>query len=198
MRGDFVYLASRSPRRAELLRQLGVGFRVVSAPVDEAVLADESPQHYVQRLARAKAEAALPAVAGESQAPLLAADTAVVVDDTILGKPQNREHGLAMLARLAGRSHRVLSAVALWTPAGLREALSTSEVRFRAIARAEAEAYWDTGEPADKAGGYAIQGYAAVFIEWLQGSYSGVMGLPLYETAKLLRQAGLEVMMKHS
>lgn len=101
-----------------------------------------------------------------------------------------------MLARLAGRSHQVLSAVALWTADGLLEALSTSEVRFRDLAPAEAEAYWDTGEPADKAGGYAIQGLGAVFITGLVGSYSGVMGLPLFETAELLRQAGLEIMMK--
>ena len=124
----------------------------------------------------------------------LAADTSVAVDGVILGKPVDPEAGLAMLAQLSGRSHQVLSAVALRLPAGLRQALSVSRVTFRAIAPAEARAYWDTGEPAGKAGGYAIQGRGALFIERLEGSYSGVMGLPLYETAQLLAQAGLQIL----
>lgn len=194
MNGNFVYLASRSPRRAELLQQLGLSFEIVVEPVDERILADESPQRYVRRVAHDKAMAAVPKLASRPPAPLIAADTAVVVDGMILGKPRDREDALAMLGRLAGRSHQVLSAVALWTPKGVLEALSISEVRFRDIAPDEAEAYWNTGEPADKAGGYAIQGRGAIFIAQLTGSYSGVMGLPLFETAELLRQAGLEVL----
>lgn len=194
----FVYLASQSPRRAELLRQLGLKFEVVTAPVEEYVLPDESPEQYVQRVARDKAQAAVQKLSGAPQALLLAADTEVVVDGVVLGKPGNREQGLAMLSRLAGRSHQVLSAVALWTPAGIRQALSVSGVQFRDINAAEAAAYWDTGEPADKAGGYAIQGLGAVFITQLAGSYSGVMGLPLYETAELLRGAGLDVLTKQA
>ncbi|HET7396317.1 MAG TPA: nucleoside triphosphate pyrophosphatase [Gammaproteobacteria bacterium] len=196
MKNSFIYLASQSPRRAELLRQLGLDFEIVTAPVDENVRPAESPEHYVRRVAHDKAMAAVRTFGGSPPAPLLAADTSVVVGNRILGKPHDRGEGLAMLARLAGRSHQVLSAVALWTADGLLEALSTSEVRFRDLAPAEAEAYWDTGEPADKAGGYAIQGLGAVFITGLVGSYSGVMGLPLFETAELLRQAGLEIMMK--
>lgn len=192
----FIYLASQSPRRAELLRQLGLEFEIVTAPVEECVLPDESPEQYVQRVARDKADAAVRKLSGRPQALLLAADTEVVVDRVVLGKPGNREEGLAMLGRLAGRSHHVLSAVALWTPAGLKQALSVSRVQFREISAAEAAAYWDTGEPADKAGGYAIQGLGAVFVKQLAGSYSGVMGLPLFETAELLSQAGLSVLGK--
>jgi septum formation protein len=190
----FIHLASQSPRRAELLRQLGVSFEVLTVNVDETVHAGELPADCALRLARAKADAAARTLVGKITQPILAADTLVVVDGMILGKPRDREDALAMLGRLAGRSHQVLSAVALWTPEGVLEALSISEVRFRDIAPAEAEAYWNTGEPADKAGGYAIQGRGAIFITQLAGSYSGVMGLPLFETAKLLRQAGLEVL----
>ncbi|MGH8401356.1 MAG: Maf family protein, partial [Gammaproteobacteria bacterium] len=183
-----------SPRRAELLRQLGLKFEIVAVPVDENVLSDEAPEQYVRRLARAKAEAALRKFPDRPLAPLLAADTAVVVDGAILGKPRDRADGLAMLARLAGRRHQVLSALALWTPGGLDQALNSTEVHFRDIASAEAEAYWETGEPADKAGGYAIQGYGAVFVAKIIGSYSGVMGLPLFETSQLLLQAGVDVL----
>lgn len=192
----FIHLASRSPRRAELLRQLGVAFEIAAADVDETPLPGEVPQEYVRRLARDKADAALRALPNAPVAPLLAADTAVAVDTAILGKPRDRVHAVDMLLRLAGRSHHVLSALALWTPAGMCTALSLSEVRFRAITRDEAQAYWETGEPADKAGGYAIQGRGALFVEHLSGSYSGVMGLPLFETAQLLRDAGMEVLMR--
>jgi septum formation protein len=123
--------------------------------------------------------------------PVLAADTVVVIDELILGKPASAAEGVAMLERLAGRAHEVLTAVALAANDGLAFRLSASEVRFRALSRAECRAYWDTGEPHDKAGGYAVQGRGAVFIESLNGSYSGVMGLPLYETAELLRAAGV-------
>lgn len=188
---DFVYLASGSPRRRELLQQIGVPFRVVGAAVDEAVWSGETPAAYVARLAAAKAglgwERSRDAIGG----PVLAADTSVVLDAKILGKPVDREDAEAMLRQLSGRTHEVLTAVALRTASGLRSRISRSEVTFRRIAAAEARAYWETGEPCDKAGAYAIQGRAAVFIAELRGSYSGVMGLPLFETAELLCEAGV-------
>ncbi|MGH9351160.1 MAG: Maf family protein [Terriglobia bacterium] len=191
-----IYLASQSPRRVELLRQLGVCFEIVNAAVDESVQHGESPDRYVLRVARAKVEAALAVLSGKADRPLLSADTAVTLDGHILGKPRDRADGLAMLARLSGRTHQVLSGLALWTPYGLRQALSTSTVTFRVITPKEAVVYWDSGEPADKAGAYAIQGRGTVFIERLEGSYSGVMGLPLYETAQLLRSAGIEILLE--
>lgn len=189
-----LYLASQSPRRAELLRQLGLEFRIVVVPVDESVHAGEAPVDYVRRVAREKAAAAAANIPHRDDAVLLAADTSVVVDDDVLGKPADRNAYLDMIARLAGRSHLVMSAIALWTPAGVEEALSLSEVWFRDITPAEAAAYWETGEPADKAGGYAIQGRAALFVERLAGSYSGVVGLPLFETAQLLQKHGVPVL----
>jgi len=187
-------LASQSPRRAQLLRQLGLDFDVVSVNVDEIPHPDESADRYVLRLARAKLEAAMARPGRNPPVPVLAADTAVTLDGQILGKPRDRNEGLEMLARLSGRTHRVLSAVALQANGALASALSISRVRFRAIEPEEIAAYWDTGEPADKAGAYAIQGYGAVFVEHLEGSYSGVVGLPLYETAQLLRAAGVEIL----
>ena len=188
---DFVYLASGSPRRRELLQQIGVPFRVVGAAVDEAVWSGEVPAAYVARLAAAKAELGWERNRDAIDGPVLAADTSVVLDAKILGKPADREEAEAMLRQLSGRTHEVLTAVALRTVDGLRSRISRSEVTFRRIAAAEARAYWDTGEPCDKAGAYAIQGRAAVFIAELRGSYSGVMGLPLFETAELLSEAGL-------
>jgi septum formation protein len=192
MAGDFIYLASASPRRRQLLEQLGLRFEVIPAEVDETVALGEAPADYVRRLARDKAEAGV-ARLGRASSPVLAADTAVVLDGAILGKPRDREDGLAMLARLSGRSHHVLSAVALVSRGKLELALSESRVVFRSLLPQEAEAYWETGEPRDKAGGYGIQGLGAVFLERLEGSYSGVMGLPLSETADLLRWAGIGV-----
>ena len=188
---DFVYLASGSPRRRELLQQIGVPFRVVGAAVDESVRSGEAPAAYVARLAAAKADVGWERNRGAIDGPVLAADTSVVLDAKILGKPADREDAEAMLRQLSGRTHEVLTAVALRTVNGLRSRLSRSEVTFRRIAAAEARAYWETGEPCDKAGAYAIQGRAAVFIAELRGSYSGVMGLPLFETAELLSEAGL-------
>jgi len=188
---DFVYLASGSPRRRELLQQIGVPFRVVGAAVDEAVWSGEVPAAYVARLAAAKAELGWERNRDAIDGPVLAADTSVVLDAKILGKPADREEAEAMLRQLSGRTHEVLTAVALRTVNGLRSRISRSEVTFRRIAAAEARAYWETGEPCDKAGAYAIQGRAAVFIAELRGSYSGVMGLPLFETAELLSEAGL-------
>lgn len=187
-----IYLASVSPRRRELLRQIGVAYRLLPITVDETPLPDEIPDAYVARLARAKAEAGARALGRRKKpAPVLGADTAVVVDGAILGKPADRAEGLAMLACLSGREHRVLSAVALATTQ--REAIKVQEsrVRFRELSPTECTAYWDSGEPWDKAGGYGIQGRAAAFIVELRGSYSGVMGLPLFETAELLREFGI-------
>jgi septum formation protein len=191
MSQDFVYLASGSPRRRELLQQIGVSFRVVGTQVDEAVLPGEAPAGYVMRLAAAKADAGWERSGDASRVPVLAADTAVVLDGRILGKPADRQDAEGMLWQLAGRTHEVLTAVALRSASGLQSRVSRSEVTFRDIAAAEVQAYWETGEPRDKAGAYAIQGRAAIFIADLRGSYSGVMGLPLFETAQLLGEAGL-------
>jgi septum formation protein len=188
MSPKFVYLASASPRRQELLRQIGVPFRVIGANVDESVRSGETAARYVARLAAAKVEAGSRSA---QDAPVLAADTAVLLDRDILGKPADRQQAMQMLLSLSGRSHRVLTAVALRTVSGLTLRISQSLVRFRPIDPSEASAYWDTGEPRDKAGGYAIQGAAAVFVAELRGSYSGVMGLPLFQTAELLQAAGI-------
>ena len=188
---DFIYLASGSPRRRELLRQIGVSFRVIGAELDETTRAGESAAAYVSRLAEAKAAVGWEGCRDLGAAPVLAADTAVVLDGEILGKPADMKAAMAMLLRLSGRAHEVLTGVALRTAAGLELKVSRSLVSFRTVDPGEARAYWDTGEPRDKAGAYAIQGYAAVFIADLKGSYSGVMGLPLFETAELLRAAGV-------
>ena len=187
---DFVYLASGSPRRRELLQQIGVSFRVVGMAVDEAVWPDETPLAYVTRLAAAKADAGWERSRDAHRVPVLAADTAVVLDGKILGKPADRQDAEDMLGQLSGRTHEVLTAIALRTASGFQTRVSRSEVTFRSITAAEAGAYWETAEPSDKAGGYAIQGRGAIFITDLRGSYSGVMGLPLFETAELLRDAG--------
>ncbi|HEX5459319.1 MAG TPA: Maf family protein [Steroidobacteraceae bacterium] len=183
-----ICLASMSPRRRELLAQIGVPHKIVAADVDEAFLPGESPADYVARLARLKA--ATVRQRGEPL-PVLAADTTVVVEGSVHGKPADRADGLAMLAALSGRTHQVLTAVALATGKDVTLRVNCTSVRFRDLGRAEMEAYWATGEPRDKAGGYAIQGYGAVFVAALSGSYSGVMGLPLLETAELLRAAGI-------
>jgi len=181
-------LASASPRRRALLAQIGVAHVVRSANLDETPKPRESPRDYVARVAAAKACAIWSA---DAALPVLGADTTVVVDGAMFGKPRGRAHGLAMLASLSAREHEVLSAVALADARGVAIAVSASTVRFRALSAAECCAYWDSGEPQDKAGAYAIQGLAAAFIESLHGSYSGVMGLPLFETAALLNAAGV-------
>jgi septum formation protein len=191
MSQDFVYLASGSPRRRELLQQIGVAFRVVGMTVDEAVWPGEAPLGYVARLAAAKAEAGWDRSRDAHEVPVLAADTAVVLDGRILGKPADREDAEGMLRQLSGRTHEVLTAIALRTAQGVQSRISRSEVTFRSMGAAEARAYWETGEPSDKAGAYAIQGCGAIFIAELRGSYSGVMGLPLFETAELLQKAGV-------
>ena len=181
-------LASVSPRRRELLERVGVAHVVSAADIDETVQPGEAPADYVVRMACAKARAVR---ARHTGLPVLAADTTVVVDGVILAKPRDRADGIAMLGRLSGRTHQVLTAVALATASGIASRLSVSEVRMRAVSPEEGAAYWETGEPRDKAGGYAIQGRGALFIEHLSGSFSGVMGLPLYETGQLLAEAGI-------
>jgi septum formation protein len=193
-----LYLASSSPRRRELLAQLGVDIEVVSQDVSESRLGGESPESYVERLALEKARAGLGGFGDKSFCPVLGADTAVVVDGEVMGKPVDKSDALAMLGQLSGRSHRVLSAVAVVGRDDLGQdrqdvRVSESRVVFRVITQQECEAYWDTGEPLDKAGAYAIQGLAALFIKRIEGSYSGVMGLPLFETGELLQQFGIEI-----
>ena len=182
-------LASQSPRRAELLRQIGIGFQCTPADIDEIPLGKETAEAYVRRMAIEKARAIH---ALHPQAVVLGSDTAVVLDEHILGKPEDKAHGIAMLLQLAGHTHRVLTGVAV-VHKRIEYCLSRSQVRFRSIDRKEASRYWDSGEPRDKAGGYAIQGLGAVFVEHIEGSYSGIMGLPLFETAELLGSAGLDV-----
>lgn len=191
-------LGSASPRRSELLRQIGVPHCVRSVDLDETALPGEAPADYVLRLAAAKALAVQAAriAAGAQSLPVLGADTTVTIDGAVLGKPQDTTELVAMFAQLGGREHEVLSAVAVATRDAdgapqVRTRLSRTRVRFRAIAPGEAETYWATGEPRDKAGGYGIQGLGAVFVESIEGSYSGVVGLPLAETAALLREAGV-------
>jgi len=188
-----LYLASKSPRRATLLRQIGVEFEVLSVNVDEAMLAAETPVEYARRLATEKARAGWHTLIPGKQRPVLGADTIVIAADSVLGKPAGREEGVAMLLALSGATHEVISAVAL---AGDQETVCSqcSRVTFRTLTPRECEAYWDSGEPRDKAGAYAIQGLAAMFISRLEGSYSGVMGLPLYETTELLRTFGIVVL----
>jgi len=182
-------LASASPRRRELLAQIGVPHVIVPAEVDEARLPGEPPREYVLRLAREKAVSVRSR--RPSEQPVLAADTAVVLEESVLGKPRDEQDALEMLGALGGRTHQVLTAVALAAGGALATALSESTVRLRVVTEAERTAYWRLGEPRDKAGAYAIQGLGAVFVEHLSGSYSGVMGLPLFETAQLLEAAGI-------
>jgi septum formation protein len=185
---DRIQLASASPRRSQLLRQIGVAHVVRPADVEESRRAGESPRHYVLRLAREKAAAGIAMGVGM---PVLAADTTVAIGEEIFGKPLDEEDGIRMLTALSGRSHDVLTAVALASAGRLETAISETRVTFRALSAAECRDYWASGEPVDKAGAYAIQGFGAVFIARLEGSYSGVMGLPLCETAALLDSAGV-------
>ncbi|MBK5929878.1 septum formation protein Maf [Halochromatium salexigens] len=206
-----LYLASSSPRRRELLAQLGLRPGIVVADTDETPAPDETPAAYVTRIAQAKARAGWATLTEPVRRPLLAADTAVVVDDHILGKPVDAERALQMLALLSGQSHVVLTAVSvLSATAGSgqrhepgacatsgqalreRQVLVRTEVSMRPITRNEALAYWASGEPRDKAGAYAVQGRGAIFVEAISGSYSNVVGLPLFETARLLREHGID------
>jgi septum formation protein len=187
-----IYLASRSSRRQELLGQIGVRFDVMALDVDEAVRGGESPRAYVERLAREKAEAGWRRVERENlpRAPVLGADTTVAVEGRILGKPADRREAAAMLDALSGRLHEVLTAIAVRFGARAESAVSVSEVRFRTLSQDDIAGYVATGEWQDKAGAYGIQGQAARFVAELRGSFSGVVGLPLYETAQLLERIG--------
>ena len=184
-----LHLASSSPRRREILAALQLEISVVKVDVDETQSAGETPTDMVLRLAIAKVEAAVVNTGNL----VLGADTAVVIDGRALGKPADEADCLAMLDALSGRGHKVLTGVALRGPNGMSTALSETDVYFREISRDEALAYWQSGEPHDKAGAYAIQGLGGVFVERIEGSYSGVVGLPVFETVVLLRKAGLDV-----
>jgi septum formation protein len=186
-----LHLASRSPRRSELLARLGLDFGVLALDVPELRAPGEPTEDYVRRVAREKAGAGLLQVLGNPDALVLGADTEVVLDDEVFGKPADAGEAAAMLRRLSGRTHRVLSAVSLVSRDREAQALSVSEVRFGELDDAAIDAYVASGEPEGKAGGYAVQGRAQAFIAHLSGSHSGVMGLPLYETARLLRQFGV-------
>jgi len=186
-----IWLASASPRRSALLQQIGIGHTVRPVDLDEHSLDGETPAQYVLRLAQAKAQALWSVLAGPDRQPVLGSDTTVALGDDILAKPVDRDDGLRMLRRLSGQTHQVYTAVALRHAAGCEVRLSVSDVSMRTLSDAEIAAYWDTGEPADKAGAYGIQGRAAVFIERIAGSYSGIVGLPLFETGELLRMIGI-------
>ena len=181
-----ILLASASPRRAELLRQVGIAHAVRPVDVDESVRPDEAPAAYVLRLAEAKAAALWWQLKPEERRPVLAADTTVALEGEIFGKPATLAEARAMLGRLSGRTHAVHTAIALLHAQGSAARVSSSTVTFRELTPAEIDWYWHTGEPADKAGGYAVQGRAAAFISHIAGSYSGIMGLPLFETWELL------------
>jgi septum formation protein len=178
-------LASQSPRRASLLQQMGLDFEVQPADVDEAPLPDEDAIHYVDRLAKTKAQSQWRAGFVH-----LGADTIVVLDGELLGKPRDERHAAQMLMRLAGRSHQVATGVAVFDGEQLLSEVVMTTVTFRSIDSQDAESYWATGEPADKAGGYALQGIGGVFVTTIDGSYSNVIGLPLAETEQLLAAIG--------
>ncbi|SDF94594.1 MULTISPECIES: nucleoside triphosphate pyrophosphatase [unclassified Duganella] len=196
-----IYLASKSPRRRELLRQVGIDFELLllrsdgprGPDVTEEVLPGEAPLDYVARVAKEKAVCAAELVVKRRMAPrpVLSADTTVTIDGAILGKPANAAEATAMLQQLSGRTHQVLTAIAVQTASFSAQITQVSEVRFGVLSPAAIAAYCASSEPYDKAGGYGIQGPAAQFIEHISGSHSGIMGLPIYETVQLLRQAGL-------
>ncbi len=198
-----IYLASRSPRRRELLKQIGVNFGTLllreaaprGADMAEVVLPGEAPADYTRRIAVVKAEMGRARLLERrlTELPVLAADTAVVLGERIFGKPENVAHAKEMLRALSGQTHQVLTAVAVAAQNGIQVSISSSAVRFRDISEHEIHRYLAVGEALDKAGGYAIQGMAAVFIAEISGSYSGVMGLPLFETAQLLQESGVEI-----
>lgn len=187
-----VHLASASPRRRDILESLGVRFTWGGVDVDEARLSGEAPAEMVIRLARSKASAAVPEL--DPASVVLGADTVVVLGDRLFGKPADRDSGVAMLRSLSGRTHEVLTGVAVVAGGKTSTVLSASEVTFRDIDPEEAGRYWQSGEPADKAGGYAIQGLGAIFVKRLAGSHSGVVGLPIYETAAELARAGVSIL----
>lgn len=188
-------LASASPRRLELLQQLKLSAKVYPVDIDETATINELPREYVLRLALEKARAGRNEMVQQGFAlPVLGSDTIVEIDGKILGKPENSEHAAIMLTKLSGKSHRVHTAVALVSDNGECTEISTSEVEFAELTVDDIRSYVETGEPLDKAGAYAIQGLAAQFVKALHGSYSGVMGLPLYETARVLNACGIKTL----
>ena len=200
-RHNFIYLASQSPRRKQLLEQLGVKFELLlpqaheDAEALENVMPHEKPRAYVQRVTALKLEAALKRLKrqGLEQAPVLCSDTTVALGSKILGRPENAEHAKAMLRQLSGKTHRVLTAVSIGSPRKQCHALSISQVRFDELTKHDIDRYVASQEPMGKAGSYAIQGKAAAFISHISGNYSGIMGLPMFETAGLLREFGFTV-----
>ena len=199
-----IYLTSKSPRRRELLRQIGIEFEILmlregdvrDGAVSEIVLPGEAPEDYVARVAREKAESGAGAVLWRKlpQRPVLASDTIVTLDSLILGKPANMEDAVSTLKLLSGRTHQVLTSVAVMANGQMFEAMQRSEVTFGELSEHTLRAYCALSEPYDKAGGYAVQGYAAQFIERITGSYSGIMGLPLFETTQLLQKTGIKIL----
>jgi len=181
-----IYLASKSPRRQQLLQQIGLQFEIVEVDIDEHWDSKEHPRVYVERVALEKAKAAKAKINTDQSFVIIGADTSVILDDVVLGKTGNNEQAIAMLTQLSGRLHYVYSSVAVVNKTSEKIKTSISRVYFKPLSEEDIESYCKTGEPIGKAGGYAIQGHAAAFIERLDGSYSGVMGLPLYETAELL------------
>ncbi|MDP2286610.1 MAG: Maf family protein [Pseudohongiella sp.] len=191
-------LASASPRRRELLTQIGVSFELIVHDIDESVLPGELPLDYVCRLARAKAMAVAQNQTGINGRPVLGADTIVVVDDQVLGKPRDEQDAHRMLSLLSGRQHEVMSAVCICQGEKSALELSRTKVDFKTLSSTEIHRYWLSGEPTGKAGAYAVQGLGALFIESLQGSYSGVVGLPIFETARLLQSFGITTALDRS
>lgn len=197
----FVYLASQSPRRRQLLEQLGVAYELLlpddseDAEALEVVLPNEAPRAYVQRVTQLKLDTALARMKKRQlpTAPVLCSDTTVALGKTILGKPESNQDAQRMLRTLSGQTHRVLTAVTLGTSRQREQALSISSVRFADMTSAQIKSYADSGEPMGKAGAYAVQGRAAAYIEHISGSYSGIMGLPMFETVQLLRAFGFKV-----
>jgi septum formation protein len=191
-----LYLASQSPRRRELLKQVGVKFRVLVPDVDEEILPREAPTAYVERIARLKAEVTWSRLVarGRILRPVLAADTAVILGRRIFGKPADNTDARAILHALSGRTHQVVTAVAVRYEKKIKLLTSTTAVTFRRLAADEIARYIASSEPRDKAGAYAIQGLAATLIARIEGSYSGVMGLPLFETARLLKTFGIQTL----
>ncbi len=199
-----IYLASKSPRRRELLRQIGVDFELLllreqtprGPDVNEEVRRNEKPDDYVQRVTREKSDAAVRILNLRRLPvrPVLTADTTVEIDGRILGKPSDQREAVEMLHLLSGRTHRVLTSVAVRFEENFWQALQVSEVRFATLGESAIRAYCTSSEPYDKAGGYGIQGVASIFVEHISGSHSGIVGLPLHETAQLLQQAGIQVL----
>lgn len=189
-----IYLASQSPRRQELLQQIGIPFELIRCEIDETPLPNELPEAYVSRMAREKAEAGWQVLKskGLPEKPLLSADTSVILGKKILGKPENPEHACDMLLSLSGKSHEVITAIAVTQGEQISVQLSRTKVQMSSFDRALAEAYVASGEPADKAGAYGIQGFGAVLVASIEGSYSGVVGLPLKETTDLLMTFGIQ------